>query len=450
MRFSLNKSPNTACSRQVGFCAKARSPREAPYAGSPIGPMKRNNEREECVNNHTDQIVSGTMFDILRTRQDTPGCDKVLHFNNAGASLMPKQVLDAVTRHLRLEAEIGGYEAAEFAHDSAEHVYDAVSQLLRCQRDEIAIIENATRAWDMAFYSLSFKLGDRILTSMAEYASNYISFLQIARRTGAVVEVIPNDENGQVSVDALQGLIDERVKLIAITHVPTNGGLVNPAIEIGKVARQAKILYLLDACQSVGQMPIDVDAIGCDMLSASGRKYLRGPRGTGFLYVRRDRIEQLEPPFLDLHAATWVTKDRYEIRNDARRFENWETNYAGKIGLGVAVDYALACGLDDIWTRVSTLADTLRTRLQQIPHVRLHDLGPQKCGIVTFTTDGCQPQETRTKLAAQKMNVSVSTAASTRLDMDRRGLASVVRASVHYYNTEEEIERFCDFITHMI
>ena len=394
--------------------------------------------------------MSKSEFDIFRARQDTPGCAQVLHFNNAGAALMPKQVLDAVIAHLRLEAEVGGYEAAESAHDEVEHVYDAVSRLIGCQPEEIAIIENATRAWDMAFYSLPFKSGDRILTSMAEYASNYIAFLQIAQRTGAVVEPIPNDENGQVSVDALQNLIDKRVKLIAITHVPTNGGLVNPAMEIGKIARQANILYLLDACQSIGQMPIDVQGIGCDMLSATGRKYLRGPRGTGFLYVRRDLIEQLEPPFLDLHAATWVSKDKYKIRSDARRFENWETYYAGKIGLGVAVDYALAWGVEDIWVRISTLASDLRTRLQHIPQVHVHDLGLHKCGIVTFTVNGVSPQEIREELAEQKMNVHVSSAASTRLDMDQRGLASIVRASVHYYNTEEEIERFCDVVTRMI
>jgi cysteine desulfurase/selenocysteine lyase len=393
--------------------------------------------------------MTNTTIDVLLARRDTPGCQHVLHLNNAGAALMPKQVLDAATGHLRLEAETGGYEAAESARDAVEHVYDAASRLIGCQRDEIAIIENATRAWDMAFYSLPFGPGDRILTSVSEYASNYIAFLQVAQRTGAVVDVIPNDGYGQVSVDALEGLIDERVKLIAITHIPTNGGLVNPAIEIGKIARRAGIPYLLDACQSVGQMPIDVQAIGCDMLSATGRKFLRGPRGTGFLYVRRGMLEQLEPPFLDLHAATWVAKDRYEIRVDARRFENWETNYAGKIGLGVAIDYALGWGLDNIWARISDLAGELRARLGHIPGVQMHDLGVQKCGIVTVTVGEREPQEIRRQLAAQKINVSVSRARSTRLDMESRGLESLVRASVHYYNSEEEIERFCNAVARL-
>ncbi len=386
-------------------------------------------------------------IDIFRARQDTLGCKSVLHFNNAGAALMPNQVLDATIGHLKLEAEIGGYEAAKLSHDAVEHVYDAASSLIGCQRDEIALIENATRAWDMAFYGIPFKSGDRILTSVAEYGSNYIAFLQIARRTGAVIDVIPNDEYGQVSITALKNLLDERVKLIAITHIPTNSGLINPAVEIGEVAKQAKILYLLDACQSVGQMPVNVQTIGCDLLSATGRKYLRGPRGTGFLYVRQNVIEQLEPPFLDSHAAEWVTKDQFKIRTDARRFENWETNCAGKVGLGVAVDYALSWGLENIWAQISSLAETLRTHLSHISHVKLQDLGLHKCGIVAFTVDGQNPQEVYDQLAKQKINVSVSRASSTRLDMEARGLASIIRASVHYYNTEDEVELFCEAIT---
>jgi selenocysteine lyase/cysteine desulfurase len=255
--------------------------------------------------------------------------------------------------------------------------------------------------------------------------------------------VIPNDAYGQISVEALRQRLDERVKLIAITHVPTNSGLVNPAAAVGEVARQAGVLYLLDACQSVGQMPINVNHIGCDMLSATGRKYLRGPRGTGLLYVRRSVLERLEPPFLDLHAAEWTARDQFAIRPDARRFENWETNYAGKIGLGVAIDYALAWGLAPIWQRIAALASMLRTRLETLPGVIVRDPGAERCGIVSFTAARKAPAAIQQALAQHHINVAVSHLPSTRLDMEERGLSSIVRASVHYYNSEEEAERFC-------
>jgi selenocysteine lyase/cysteine desulfurase len=386
-------------------------------------------------------------IDVQRARRETPGCENVLHFNNAGAALMPQQVLHATIGHLQLEALAGGYEAAAQAHEAVEHVYDAAAAMLGCHRDEIAIVENATRAWDMAFYAVPLGPRDRILTAVAEYASNYIAFLQVTRKTGAVVEIIPNDESGQISIDALRRAIDDRVKLIAITHIPTNGGLVNPAAAVGKVAREAGVPYLLDACQSVGQMPIDVETIGCDMLSATGRKFLRGPRGTGFLYVRRAILERLEPPFLDLHAAQWVARDRFEIRPDARRFENWETYYAGKIGLGVAMDYALQWGLDAIWARVSRLAEALRQRLSTVPGVTVRDLGLERCGIVSFDIAGTDADAVQRRLAAERINVSVSRPPSTLLDMEARGLRDLVRASVHYYNTEGEIERFCTVLS---
>jgi cysteine desulfurase/selenocysteine lyase len=381
-------------------------------------------------------------FDLGRARRDTPGCKRVLHFNNAGAALMPEPVLDAIIAHLRLEAWVGGYEAAGRAHEAIERTYDVAAALIGCTRDEIAIVEHATRAWDLAFYSIPFGQGDRILTDMAAYASSYIAFLQVAQKTGARVEVIPNDEHGQVSVAALRDTLDERVKLIALTHVPTNGGLVNPAAAVGRVAREAGVLYLLDACQSVGQMPVNVTAIGCDMLSATGRKYLRGPRGTGFLYVSQEVLEDLEPPVLDLHAAHWVGRDRYEMRPDARRFESWESNVAGKIGLGVAIDYALNWGMDVIWARVSGLAETLRARLDALPDVNVRDLGRERCGIVSFTVEGWEAEAVRYALAQRRVNVSVSTRSSTLLDMEERGLTDLVRASVHYYNSEEEVERF--------
>ncbi|EHY87449.1 MULTISPECIES: aminotransferase class V-fold PLP-dependent enzyme [Saccharomonospora] len=385
-------------------------------------------------------------FDVERARRETPGCENVVHLNNAGAALMPTPVLDRTVTHLKLEARVGGYEAAALVAEEIEDVYGSAARLLGCRTDEIAVVDSATRAWDMAFYSVPFRPGDRILTSEAEYASNFIAYLQLAQRYNLRVDVVPNGESGQISVPRLRDLIDERVRLISLTHVPTNGGLVNPAAEVGKVARDAGVLYLLDACQSAGQMSLDVDEIGCDMVSMTGRKYLRGPRGTGLLYVRREVLDELAPPMLDLHAATWVARDEYRIRPDARRFESWECNYAAKLGLGAAIDYALGWGLDRIRGRVYALADELRLSLAQLPQVTVHDAGVERCGIVSFTVDGVAPADVQAALGAHGINVSVSRTPSTRLDMENRGLEELVRASVHYYNTCEELAMLCDVV----
>jgi selenocysteine lyase/cysteine desulfurase len=294
----------------------------------------------------------------------------------------------------------------------------------------------------MAFYSLDFAPGDRILTCRSEYSSNYISYLQVARRTGARIVPVPDDEHGQIDVKALANCIDDRTRLISISHVPTQGGLVNPAAEVGKVARAAGVPYLLDACQSVGQMPVNVDDIGCDFLAATGRKYLRGPRGTGFLYARRETTAHLEPVFLDNHAARWTGAETYEVRPDARRFENWERYYGGVLGLVAAVDQANDLGMEPIWDRVRTLGAALRERLAMLPGVTLTDLGQVKCGIVTFALAAGRHKAVREALRARSINVSISTKYSSWIDMDGRGLETVLRASVHIYNTDEELDAF--------
>lgn len=384
------------------------------------------------------------MIDVQQARSETPGCQNVLHFNNAGAALPPEPVTNAQIRHLQREAQIGGYEAADEAADALQHTYHAIASMLGADPDEIALVENATRAWDMAFYGLPFEPGDRILTTQAAYASNYIAMLQVAERSGAEIDVVPTDEHGQIDVEALRHRMGDDVALIALTHVPTNGGLVNPAADVGAVAQDAGVPYLLDACQSAGQMPLDVNELGCTMLSATGRKFLRGPRGTGFLYVDRDWIERIEPPLLDLHAATWVEPNCYEIDPTARRFENWERYVAGQVALGVAVDYAMDQGLDAIFQRVQQLANILRTRLDALDDVTVQDIGNVQCGITTFSAETLEAETLKTMLRERDINVSVSGPASTRLDAEARNLPDLVRASVHYYNTEDEIEQFVE------
>lgn len=369
-----------------------------------------------------------------------------IHLDNAGAALMPRSVLQTQIDHLQLEASVGGYEAERLRHDAIEAVYDSVARLINCRRDEVAIVENATVGWMMAFYSIPFEPGDRILTAEAEYASNYLAYLQIARDKGVVVETIPSSPSGEVCIESLQGMIDARVKLIAITHVPTNGGLVNPVEEIGAVARAQDVLYLVDACQSAGQVALDVDAIECDFLSVTGRKYLRGPRGVGFLYVSKRVLDSLHPPMIDLYSARWIDAGHYQLRDDARRFENWESNYAAKLGLGRAIDYALEIGIAEIEAEVARLAESLRAQLAGIPGVSVHDIGKRKCGIVTFSLAGIDASEVETRLRGLGINTSMTTPSSTLIDATRRELPDMVRSSVHYYNQDSELEALVDAV----
>lgn len=387
-------------------------------------------------------------FDVDRARRDTPGCRERVHLNNAGSSLPPTPVLDAQLTWLQEEALVGGYEYADQRRADLDRVYDDIAGLVGAQRDEIALVENATVAWHQAFWSLPLAPGDRILTCEAEYASSYISYLQAVQRRGVRVEVVPSDADGELAVDELARRLDPAeqrrhgpVGLVGATHIPTNGGLVNPVAAIGELTRAAGVPFLLDACQSVGQLPVDVDAIGCDMLAATGRKFLRAPRGTGFLYVRSELLERMEPAFLDLHGAEWTGPDRYEVRPEASRFENWESNYAARVGLGVAVRYAQAWGLDAIEARLRQLADGLRLRLAAIDGVVVRDIGRHPAAIVTFTRDGVDAEAIKDALFAEGINVSVSLPPSTLLDAEARALPPLVRASVHYYNTDDELDR---------
>jgi len=372
-----------------------------------------------------------------------------VHLNNAGASLQPSPVLDAVFAFLRREADVGGYEATAEAADEVERPYTAGARLLGCDPGEIAVVESATRAWQSAFTSVPLGPGDRVLTSSAEYGSNYLQLLHTARRRHVSIDVVPDDQTGQVSIDALAEAIDDRVKLVAITHVAMGGGLVNPVAEVGRVTRAAGVPFLLDACQSLGQIPLDVDAIGCDFLAATSRKFVRGPRGVGLLYARSATTDHLEPALIDLRSAAWTSPDHYRVRPGARRFEAFEISTAAKIGFGVALDYARQWGMDAIWARLRALGDRLRAGLEAIPGVEVHDRGVTRGAIVTFSIAGRPPAAVRSALHDAGVNVSVVEADTARLDFDRRGIAAVVRASVHYYNSDDDLERCCRAVTEL-
>jgi cysteine desulfurase/selenocysteine lyase len=381
-------------------------------------------------------------FDVERARRETRGCEERIHFNNAGASLPPIPVADALYDYLHEEEEQGGYEVMARRAAELDHFYTAAAQLLNCSADEIAFADSATRAWNAAFYAFDFQPGDRILASSAEYGSNLVALLHQAKRLGVEISWVPDDPSGQIDINSLESQIDKRVKLICLTQVPSGGGLVNPAAEVGKVAKAAGIPYLLDACQALGQMPVDVDQLGCDLLCGTGRKFLRGPRGTGLLYVRKTLIEQLQPNQLNHHAAPLLSAHNYQLRSDAKRFECWERSYAAQLALGVAIDYALAWGLGAISERVRFLAATLRQKLAAIDGVTIADQGGELCAIVTFSCAQRPANQLQQQLALRQINTSTVPFSANPVSSEKFPHPVLLRASPHYYNTVEEIEHF--------
>lgn len=391
------------------------------------------------------------MIDVEKVRADTPGVRSVVHFNNAGSALPPTAVTNAVIDYLKAEAIGGGYEAAASRADDLASVYDAASSMLGGDPRNWAFVESATRAWNAAFSALRFSPGDRVITTRAEYPSNMAGLLRAKEIQGIEIDIAPNDKHGQLDVAALKTMLDDRTRVVSLTHIPTQGGLVNPASEVGELLRDSSILYQVDACQSVGQLEVNVDDIGCDMLSFTGRKFVRGPRSTGMVWASDKALSQMgNPAGVDMSGSDWVAPLEIIPHPKASRFEPYETFFAGKVGLAVALRYAKDIGIANIAERNSMLANTLRSKLSGLPRVSVHDLGVKKSAIVTFKVEGYDADQIMSKLGSRSINVSTSVTNSARLDFPERGLTELVRASVHYYNNEEEIDKFIDEISKLL
>jgi selenocysteine lyase/cysteine desulfurase len=389
-----------------------------------------------------------TAEEIERLRADTPGCLTRIHFNNAGAALMPQPVLAAAVDHLRLEAEIGGYEAAEARAAEIERFYTATADLLNCRPEGIAYMANATDAYMRALSAIPFERGDVVVTTRDDYISNQIVFLSLRKRLGIEVVHAPDLPGGGVDVDALRELLQaRRPRLVAVTHIPTNSGLVQPVEAIGAVCRDLGVLYLLDACQSVGQRVVDVKAIGCDFLSATCRKFLRGSRGSGFLYVSDAALAAgLEPLYLDMRGAAWVSEDEYRPVEGARRFEDWEFAYALLLASAEAVSYAVAVGIERTQRRVTDLAARLRQGLSH-DGLRLLDRGDELGALVTVEIAGWDAEACKRELDAAGVNFSLSLREYARFDFDAKDVDWCVRLSPHYYNTAEEVDTVAALVT---
>lgn len=383
-------------------------------------------------------------LDIEQLRAQTPGCAISTHFNHSGSSLPSNTVLAAVTEHLQRESLYGPMEAAANAAGLIDEARADAAGLIGAAPAEIAFSSSGSAAWGLAFAALpQLVAGDRILVGRQEWGGNLSTMQAAAKRAGARIETIPVNEDGSVDANALAAMIDDRVRLVALTWLPANGGLINDAAAIGRVTRAAGIPYFIDAAQALGQLPVDVSALGCDMLKGSGRKFLRGPRGAAILYLRKAFLETLEPAYLDVLSSTWG-EDGPHMRADAQRFETSEKPIALLLGLGAALKQARSLGMDAIRRRIRELSGQLRDQLAAVPGVVIHDLGTEKSGLVSFTVAGIAPQTIRSKLAEKRITIAANGIPYTPLDMTARGLNEIARASVSYLNTTDEIDRLCD------
>jgi selenocysteine lyase/cysteine desulfurase len=390
--------------------------------------------------------------ELERWRADTPACTRLVHLNNAGAALVPRPVQTAILDHLALEQEIGGYEAADAREQEVRKAYAAMGRLLGARARNIALVQNSTVAFAQAISAFDFNPGDIILTSRSDYASNQIMYLSLAQRRGVEVVRAPDAPEGGIDPDSVQRLMGQRrPSLVALTWIPTNSGLVQPVEAIGKLCQKAGVPYLVDACQAVGQLAVDVNRIQCDYLSGTARKFVRGPRGLGFLYVS-DRVldSGAHPTLVDMHGADWTDADTFRLNPDARRFETWESAFALVLGLGAAAEYALEAGVAVTGVRARELAEYARSELAGLPGVRVLDRGPELCAIVTIAVDGQDTRDIKLALRARGINTSSPHREDAVIDMDEKGTASALRISPHYYNTREEIETAVDAIREIL
>lgn len=386
-------------------------------------------------------MTIGEVTDLARWRADTPGCTERIHLNNAGAALQPRPVLEAVRAHLLRESEVGGYEAADEAAEAVQQTYEAIARLVGCAAHNVAVVENATVAFSQALTAFDFRPGDVVVTSRADYVSNQLMYLSLARRLGVEVRRAADLPDGGVDPESVRAeLADGRVRLVAVTWIPTNSGLVQAARAVGTVCAEVGVPYLVDACQAVGQVPVSVLDLNCDYLAATARKFLRGPRGIGFLYVSDRALARGDHPLLvDMRGAEWTAADGYRLFDGARRFEKWESSCALVLGLGAAARYVQTVGATG-HERARALAAVLRERLAALPGVRIMDRGSERGAIVTVATDGADPEALKLRLRARGINTSVSSRDDAVLDMDAKGVRAVLRLSPHYYNTVDELD----------
>jgi len=373
-------------------------------------------------------------------RGEIAGLENRLYFDNAGASFPPPVVNAVIKDHLDLEARVGGYVAQEQKAFELEAVYDSLACLLGGKASNYALTSGAVDAWNRAFYSVTLTAKDNVVITYNEYCSNYIALLHRSQSIGFEIRVAGVDGDGVLDLPAMETLIDANTKLVTASTISSSSGQILDVAAVGALCLKHDVLFLLDACQAIGQVPVDVDEIGCDMMAGTSRKYLRGPRGVGFLYVSDKALKRLTPTMMSNMSAVWSGLETIDVREDARLFEAWERSVALQLGFGAALKYLINLGPEALMAQSCRMAALLREKLTRRNDITVQDQEGPRGAIVTFTKQGEDPEDTKARLAKNNIVVQVGSVVHTRLDLEERGLNSIVRVSTQYYTSEADLD----------
>lgn len=371
------------------------------------------------------------------------------YLNNAGAALMSEKTYNIIMSHMKLEMELGAYQAAQSVKSEIEQFYLNAAKLINANSvDEIAFMDSASRGWNMAIYGLRMSAKDTIITLSSEFGTNLITIFDKAKKANANVKILNCDINGDFSLNELEECLKKGAKFIAISHVVAHGSIINPVEEIGKLAKQYGCTYIVDGCQAVGQIPVNIDMLNCDAYITTGRKWLRGPRGTGFLYI--NKMAEIDTTQLDLASADLIfDKDLnisdIQIRNDAKRFELWERSIANVLGLSNAIQESFFH--DSMLNNMRNHVNLIRSEIIDNRNFTLIGKEKSESLIIGFYLNNPE-KESIVERSFKDVDISISTMHDwdCPLHFPKNGATKIFRIAPHYYTDEDTIQLTCKAI----
>lgn len=360
-----------------------------------------------------------------------------INFNNAGSSKNSNKVIKTIIAYLEEEQKLGGYLAAKLNRPKILNFYRVFSKLIKCKKSEISFLPSSTYGWNFFLNSISFKKNDNVIIFENEYGNNFISLL---KKKNLKIKVSKLSHDGQVCFESLKENIDRNTKLVSVCHISSQCGNLIDVQKVGKIVKEINrnTLFLVDACQSIGQIDINVRKINCDVMIGSGRKYLRGPRGTGFIFIKDDLKKNLSPIISDSFSCKIVNMKKIIYKKNY--FETFEYSPALLLGLTEAIENIHSIGIKKIQKKIKKLSLYFRLKVRKLNGVIIFENECLISGINTIIINGFSTKEVLDYLLKKKILCSISDNKTSYHFFKTRKRKSLLRLSFHYYNDFKEID----------